>query len=992
MQAIAEHVMPKPLPLPEYLAGRGMTRCLGLFAAKIGRARERVRAGAGSLARLYENAPFDAATIEEALAADVAERLLAMMTRTMVLELNVARLEGALEGATAEERFEHFFARLQDSEIAGTLLAEYPVLAEQIESKLERWVEYSLEFLRHLCEDWEDLRETFFASEPGMLARARFGAGDTHRGGRSVIITEFSGGARLVYKPRALAVDEHFNELLGWLNENGAEPRFRALKSLDRGRHGWTEFVARAQCVTPQEVTRFYQRQGAYLAVLYALEAADFHCENLIAAGEHPLLIDLEAVFHPRFEEDGREDNAYGALGYSALKVGLLPSRFWIGEKKQSLDMSGLGSAAGQLIPRGVADWENADTDEMRLVKKAMEMPGAENRPVFDGHEVNALDYADAIADGFARMYRIFLRHRDSALDLVKKFAQDELRVIVRGTHVYAAVLYESYHPDVLRNAADRQALFARLSGMDAFREAENADLQRGDVPLFTARPESRDVWTCGGQIIRSFFAESGLDLVTRRIGQLSERDLERQLWIVRASIATLSSVIEGPDGRSALPAEEREATPSELLTAACKIGDRLEELALGGEEVCWLGLGPHDEKTWKLSPLGSDFYDGLPGVILFLAYLGAVSGTARYTKLAQAALTALRRQMTEGPGLTLVGGFIGWGGLIYCFTHLGALWRDEELLAEAQSAVEKAAALIQRDEHLDVTCGVAGLALALHGAYRATGSQKALRSARDCGQRLLETVQATQHGIGWFREGLSLRPLTGFAHGNAGVGYALLVLAGMTGESQFARTADLAFDYERALFSKEYANWPDFRENKTRDYMNAWCHGAPGIGLARLAALGYSTDPRIHQEIATALETTLRDGFGGNHTLCHGDLGNLDVLLYASESLGDNAWAHKAKRMAGGILDRAAQTGWICGNPLGVESPGLMTGIAGVGYGLLRLAAPERVPSVLALEPPSTNLQKLALQKSGAEIPAQAQGPPHKGVREPVQLGTRAT
>jgi len=31
----------------------------------------------------------------------------------------------------------------------------------------------------------------------------------------------------------------------------------------------------------------------------------------------------------------------------------------------------------------------------------------------------------------------------------------------------------------------------------------------------------------------------------------------------------------------------------------------------------------------------------------------------------------------------------------------------------------------------------------------------------------------------------------------------------------------------------------------------------------------------------------------------------------------------------------------------------GLMTGLAGIGYGLLRLANPDRVPSVLVLEPP---------------------------------------
>jgi lantibiotic modifying enzyme len=38
---------------------------------------------------------------------------------------------------------------------------------------------------------------------------------------------------------------------------------------------------------------------------------------------------------------------------------------------------------------------------------------------------------------------------------------------------------------------------------------------------------------------------------------------------------------------------------------------------------------------------------------------------------------------------------------------------------------------------------------------------------------------------------------------------------------------------------------------------------------------------------------------------------------------------------------------------PRGAEPPGLMIGLAGVGYGLLRLAAPERVPAVLLLAGP---------------------------------------
>jgi lantibiotic modifying enzyme len=43
--------------------------------------------------------------------------------------------------------------------------------------------------------------------------------------------------------------------------------------------------------------------------------------------------------------------------------------------------------------------------------------------------------------------------------------------------------------------------------------------------------------------------------------------------------------------------------------------------------------------------------------------------------------------------------------------------------------------------------------------------------------------------------------------------------------------------------------------------------------------------------------------------------------------------------------LDRR---GCMTGAPGGVETPGLMVGLAGIGHGLLRFVAPDRVPCVL--------------------------------------------
>jgi lantibiotic modifying enzyme len=58
-------------------------------------------------------------------------------------------------------------------------------------------------------------------------------------------------------------------------------------------------------------------------------------------------------------------------------------------------------------------------------------------------------------------------------------------------------------------------------------------------------------------------------------------------------------------------------------------------------------------------------------------------------------------------------------------------------------------------------------------------------------------------------------------------------------------------------------------------------------------------------------------------------------------------------RQLASMLLDNIEEQGWVTGIPRGVETPGLMVGIAGIGYALLRLAAPEQIPSLLLLDPP---------------------------------------
>ena len=974
----------EPLPEDEEHAGGGRLRLmqtagfLELVRPLVESVCASLQGGMAELRALYPAAPLPSQSVETSLFSNLCTQLLSILSRTLILELNVARVEGVLAGATGEERFASFIERIVEREHALAILSEYPVLARLLVTAADNWLDFNLEFFRHLCQDWEELKSTFSpSSDPGQLEALKAGAGDSHRRGRSVIVVQFTSGFQIVYKPRSMSVDAHFQKLLSWLNERGDHPPFRTLKILERATHGWMEFVACSDCASKEELERFYERQGGYLALLYALEAVDFHFENLIAAGEHPVLIDLESLFHPRLDDARPTDAvqlAWKAINRSVLRIGLLPQRLWFGATNEGIDVSGLGTVAGQLSPFKAPYWEEAGTDEMRFARKRMPMQGGQNRPQMPGQEVHLPDYEESILAGFDAVYRTLLRYREELLfdgGALAAFGDDEVRVIVRPTKTYSMLMQESYHPNMLRDALKRDCFFdrlwvdvERLPSLARLIPAERQDLLAGDIPVFTTTPRSHNLWTSTGERIPDIVQETGLSLVARKISQLSEEDLAAQLWFIRASFTSLTMGVENSQMPAyRLPATRRRTEAGQYLAAAQRVGDRLEALALrGGEgDAAWLGLSLMHERNWMLMPLAFDLYNGLPGVALFLAYLGRVSGERRHTRLAEACLLTLQQNIeihrTTAKG---VGGFSGWGGVIYALTHLGAVLDRPALVEQAHELVELIPSLVEEDRIFDVIGGTAGCIGSLLSLYRYSPTPHTLEVAVRCGEHLLSHARSLPQGLGWYSQMQPDCALAGYSHGTAGISWSLTQLFSLTGDARFRTAALEAIRYERSLFSPEAKNWPDLRrlgsteQRPPENFPIAWCHGAAGIGMGRLQSWPHLGDDSLLDEVNVALETTLAHGFGQNHCLCHGDLGNLDFVLQASEAFADDEQlSERAGLLGSGIFRGIEEQGYLTGIPSGVESPGLLTGIAGIGYGLLRLAAPALVPSVLTLAAP---------------------------------------
>ena len=937
---------------------------LELVQPLIDQACDRLQVGVTALLESGGALPFDPDTIEDVLFMNLPDPLLMRLSRTLVLELHVARLRGLLEGDTPEARFESFIRRLGRAEDTIAILAEYPVLSRQLIICINQWADLSLEFLNRLCADWDTIRNCFCPhDDPGKLIELAGGAGDTHRGGRSVMIAEFGSGFRLVYKPKSLAIDVHFQELLAWLNQRGCQPPLYTLNVLDRGEYGWVAYVAHQGCSASGEVTRFYQRHGAYLALLYALNANDFHFENVIAVGEHPILVDLETLLQPQFDtfdETRAGIAAAKVMADSVLQVALLPARTWSSGDFAGIDISGLGGTAGQLSPDRLPQLIAGGTDAMHYVRERVPLSGDAHRPTLNDEEINAAEYVGEVVAGFNSMYRLLMDNRahllasDGPLHL---FAQDEIRILLRQTRTYDQLLFESFHPDMLRDALERDRFLDRLwtavperAYLARMIKAEQKDLQQGDIPLFTTHPSTLDIYSALGERMGGVLSETGMTVVQRRLHQLSEADLRRQVWFIRASFATADAGVDRSAGPAFLPAQAKTpVTRARLLAGVAAIADRLVVTSIhGAEDVSWIGLERVDEQNWTIQPLGIDLYGGIAGITLFFAYAGAVLHEDRYTAVARRAVNTLMWQIemlrTE---MLEIGGFEGWGGVLYTLTHLGMLWDDKEVLSQAEDLVDVLAELVSQDDRFDVARGAAGAIVSLLAFYQCVPLDKALRAAIACGDHLMASAQPKDHGMGWVipQSGTGL-PI-GFGHGIAGIAWALLELAEAIGNEQYRVAAQQAVDYERSLQTSADKDRP---EMPGRDVP-----AAVEIGVARLCMLRYLDDLWLYEDLQVAVNAARTWDAGRPHSLDQGAMGNLELLLLATRRLNGDRRQVETDRLAAMIMDSIEQNGWHCGGPQAVEVPGLMLGLAGIGYQMLRLAEPERVPSVLVLAPPTS-------------------------------------
>lgn len=807
----------------------------------------------------------------------------------------VAELAGSVTGPDDDRPWSEIFT-------------EFPVLARLLAQAVDDWADGVRSFLLRCQQDASDVAAYFGGGPPGAVRAVLSGLSDIHAG-QGVLGVEFDSGLRLMYKPRPVGVEVGYGRLIGWLNDQGITPALRAVRTLDRGGYGWAEYVAPQSCQDQSAAERYHVRAGMLLALLHLLRGVDFHRENVVAAGEYPVPVDLEGLLHHEVHDNAQlpEETAVNqllsrTLQASVLRTGLPPRWHFRDHERTALDYSPL------------AEWQDDGG------------PTPAHVPTIDGRRVSALGFRDLLAFGFDRMAGFLTARREGLPEQLRRLFEEQVRFIFRPTRIYASLLQNARQPEGLRDGLafgfeiDRLAR-AYLSTSKRppswpLLEAELDALERGHIPHFTVTALSNALKTSDGTEVSGYLRRPSCEDCLEVLARWDEAETGRQVSILRGALDCHAVAKPATPVRSDVPSPA--PTTDHLIGEAMRIAETVRQAAVWGADGSAKLPGPMyvgNARRFQLLPLLDEFFGGAAGVAVFLAALDRTANDQRHAQLIEGLTEpvrvflrrrtpdAVRRFFWRG-----VGAGRGAAGLIYAFVWLARLtgrscYRQE---AEQMASLLTPAVLLAEDDR-GVFGGMAGAVLGLLTLQ----GREWVKRAIVAGERLLITTDDR----------------LGFAHGAAGVSLALARLAAATEQKRFADGAEAAVRAEVGWQSLAGGGWFD---------------GLAGVGLARLGCLivgRWATrfEAVLRSDAEVAVRATMDTGPVSIDTLADGNAARIEL---------QSAFGQGTSALVSSML-QASRTGYrYPGLPIGRESHSLFQGSAGIGLTYLRLSGRADLPN----------------------------------------------
>lgn len=865
--------------------------------------------------------------------------LVELSYKTIVYEINLARVRKELYEQTPEKRYIEYFENMKKVSKIIEYYEKYPVLARLLSISTRDFINNSCIFFDRYFRDYKNVFEKFEITHNAVLKEVKVELGDVHEQGKSVFLVTLSTGEFFLYKPKNLEVAVMYNNFCEWINKKGDNLHIKTYKIMAFKNYTYEEFIEQKACSTKEEIAAYFRNFGKLAAILYYLRGNDFHMENIIASGAYPVVVDLETLLQQKNETKGDDEfffsHAKKMFSNYIGRTALFPTNNGPNAK---LDLSAF-SGDVQKIPFDVEVVKNIRTDEIYYDYEVGELPKSKNQPEILGESINGYNYIEEILAGFEEIFDLLITNKRELINIIEMFKNKKIRMLVRSTMNYARTMGMSLHPGALCDALEREKIFENMWHFSVSNKmvhlSEVQDMLVGDIPIFYANTTELDVTDSTGKKIINFFNKTGYDKLVEDTKNLNSSVKERNMSVIRLltkKYNPLEAAYKDDISVEVICNKNYECQNNRFLLKAKEIGDYLIDIACISKDkkMALYECIVSTNDSWNAGISGASLYDGLAGVELFMRMLYKVTLDEKYNQFVKKISESVRAIGGAPQDYSVVTGEMSWIAVeVMCFdgsrNSYEMIKEGFELILDNSDKIKK----------YDWVGGVSSILLLAVKMWEKTHKAEMWNIVMKLAQYLIHIIDSSEI-------------IGGFSHGASSLAYVMGKIYGITADQKYYDYCIQLLNLDNGFLNDGGSNWYDGR-HKDLQYNCHWCHGALGIGISRML-LKYECGIEIqiiNEDLERANKVIMESYLSRDDALCHGNVGKMEYFLEKFLFEGNKEDLIKAEKIASFLLDKSDfQYGQLPQLP----SIGMFTGITGIGYELLRLYRYKCVPSVLTM------------------------------------------
>lgn len=869
----------------------------------------------------------------------------------------VKNLEEYVEITNNPEYIEYFFEK-------------FSVLNDNLLYFIDNIIENTLKVIQEYFADKKQIHSFFKVS--GVLNDIILNRGDKHNEGKSVSIFKFNCGSSVVHKPRNLSNEKLFENLANSLIKWGMNLEIFTPKLLTLEDHGWMEFVEKKE---PSKINRhkYYYNLGVSFSVFHILGTSDLIGDNFICYGEKPCFFDLECLFSPIFLN--KYSTSFSSkLNDSISRLGITPR--WVKQSPKKFLMSSALFPSHKLrINHGFSHKSNFELGHLDD-DLALNVPnGEDGRPLeLTSIELNHVD------EGLRYGLKFLGEKKEDFLStVIKLFTKFEptSRVVVHDTATYSFLLSALNSPYYQLNKKNQNEIVAQIQNLEflfdkndnKIFESISRQLLSDNIPIFYMKHNRLDLFESNKNLlIKNFYwkAQNPLSLIKERASSISDNTIEFNSKILTNSYRLLFDISEDENylGTKYISDLLSHDISNQKMKLARLIGDILISESymntiksdIDFTEINWLGKSNSiNTGLYDYNIINYELYDGIAGLGLYFGMLYELTMESKYKYHSKVVYDYLSLQLNKYTKLGFYNKhakeqqhklFLSPLSFPCCILMLNEYHRDSENYEININNIDEFLKISTPDNiHSDVMCGASGLIYAINSIRH----PKLSKWLPILGERIRENmINLDSDMIAWqYNNELQNEILNGFAHGSSGIIPALSAI-----KSCDFNEINKALKFDRSYYDPNINGFLDGRLPDLKIDSVNWCHSSTGIGLSRLLLSEPFVDKRVDEELNIVAQNILNKGFSTNSLeLCHGLLSNAEILKAIGQKLKNNVFQEFAENKMNEISDTIINNPDVLKSKNGLYSYGLFTGIAGIGYQMMRFENWKKVPSIIALE-----------------------------------------